>query len=121
MPSRRAILVFALLSGVFAATTTMAQSAGQAKSGPAAEKVVAVRAASLIDGTAAQARHNVLIVIKGNKIESVAEGGNPPAGATLINLPAGVTVLPGMIDTHTHIFLQGEDPADGGYDVQLLK
>src|SRR5437868_8869937 len=26
-----------------------------------------------------------------------------------------------MIDTHTHIFLQGEEPAEGGYDVQLLK
>jgi imidazolonepropionase-like amidohydrolase len=25
------------------------------------------------------------------------------------------------MDTHTHIFLQGEDPAEGGYDVQLLK
>jgi len=30
-------------------------------------------------------------------------------------------VLPGLIDSHTHIFLQGEDPAQGGYDVQLLK
>jgi imidazolonepropionase-like amidohydrolase len=121
MPSRRAILViFVLVSGAFAATA-LAQGTGPAKGSPAAEKIIAIRAANLIDGTAAQARHNVLIVIKGNKIESVTEGGNPPAGATLINLPAGVTVLPGMIDTHTHIFLQGEDPAEGGYDVQLLK
>ena len=30
-------------------------------------------------------------------------------------------MLPGLIDTHTHIFLQGEDPAEGGYDIQLLK
>ena len=30
------------------------------------------------------------------------------------------TVLPGLIDAHTHIFLQGEDPEDG-YDAQLLK
>lgn len=122
MPSRRAILVFiAMLSCVVLATTAVAQGAGQPKSSPAAEKVIAIRAASLIDGSSAQARHNVLIVVKGNKIESVSEGGNPPAGATLINLPAGVTVLPGMIDTHTHIFLQGEDPAEGGYDIQLLK
>src|SRR6202041_3683579 len=26
-----------------------------------------------------------------------------------------------MIDAHTHLFLQGEDPAEGGYDIQLLK
>jgi imidazolonepropionase-like amidohydrolase len=30
------------------------------------------------------------------------------------------TVLPGLIDSHTHIFLQGEDPAQGGYDANIL-
>ena len=29
-------------------------------------------------------------------------------------------MLPGLIDSHTHIFLQGEDPAKGGYDVNIL-
>jgi imidazolonepropionase-like amidohydrolase len=87
----------------------------------APEKVTAIRAATLIDGMSTQPRHNMLIVIKGNKIESVSEGGTPPAEATVIELGPQVTVLPGLIDTHTHIFLQGEDPAEGGYDVQLLK
>jgi imidazolonepropionase-like amidohydrolase len=122
MPSRKANLVaVVLLCFAVFVTTAGAQGAAQPNGGAAGEKVIAIRAASLIDGVAAQARHNVLIVIKGNKIDSVTEGGNPPAGATLVNLPAGVTVLPGLIDTHTHIFLQGEDPAEGGYDVQLLK
>jgi imidazolonepropionase-like amidohydrolase len=75
----------------------------------------------LIDGTAGQLRHNVLIVIKGNRIESVTNAGIPPADATVIDLPASVTVLPGLIDTHTHIFLQGEDPKVESYDDQLLK
>src|SRR6202011_5449233 len=74
-----------------------------------------------IDGTSPHPRHDVLIVVKGNKIASVSEGGRPPAEAEVINLPSKVTVLPGLIDAHTHIFLQGEDPAEGGYDVQLLK
>ncbi|HKW74892.1 MAG TPA: amidohydrolase family protein [Terriglobales bacterium] len=87
----------------------------------APEKVIAIRAANLIDGLAAQPRHNVLIVIRGNHIESVSEGGTPPAGATVINFGPNQTLLPGLIDTHTHIFLQGEDPAQGGYDIQLLK
>ena len=91
------------------------------KTQPAGEKVTAIRAATLIDGTSAQPRHNVLIVIRGNRIESVTDGGTSPAGATVIDMPASVTVMPGMIDTHTHLFLQGEDPAEGGYDVQLLK
>jgi imidazolonepropionase-like amidohydrolase len=120
MPSRKALLCFTLLSSVLVGTA-LAQGSAPAKSSPAADKVVAIRAASLIDGATAQPRHNVLIVVKGNKIESVTDGGNPPPDATVIDLPANVTVLPGLIDTHTHIFLQGEDPAEGGYDIQLLK
>src|SRR5262245_27485978 len=108
--------LLALLSGPQA----LAQGA-EKPAQPAAEKVTAIRAATLIDGLGNQPRRNVLIVVKGNRIESVTEGGNPPAGAAVIDLPQGVTVLPGLIDTHTHIFLQGEDPAEGGYDIQLLK
>jgi imidazolonepropionase-like amidohydrolase len=85
------------------------------------EKVTAIHAANLIDGSSSQVRHNVVIVVRGNKIESVTEGGAAPAGAAVINLDGSSTVLPGMIDAHTHIFLQGEDPAEGGYDVQLLR
>jgi imidazolonepropionase-like amidohydrolase len=88
---------------------------------PASEKVTIIRAANLIDGVSAQPRHNVLIMIRGNKIESVSEGGKAPGGATTITLGPEVTVLPGLIDTHTHIFLQGENPDEGGYDAQLLK
>ena len=85
------------------------------------EKTFAVRAANLIDGSSARTQHDVLIVIKGNRILSVSENGQPPAGAETISFGPEVTVLPGLIDAHTHIFLQGEDPAEGGYDIQLLK
>jgi imidazolonepropionase-like amidohydrolase len=116
MPSRKAFLgVMLMLLAV------LRQSAAQPKNNPANEKITAIRAANLIDGTAGQVRHNVLIVIKGNRIESVTSGGAPPAGAAVIDLPASVTVLPGLIDTHTHIFLQGEDPKVESYDDQLLK
>jgi imidazolonepropionase-like amidohydrolase len=122
MLSRKVVLCVILLFSSILVTTAPGQTAAtQPKGNPAAEKVIAVRASNLIDGVSSQVRHNVLIVIKGNRIESVTAGGNPPAGATIINLPADVTVLPGLIDTHTHIFLQGEDPAEGGYDIQLLK
>jgi imidazolonepropionase-like amidohydrolase len=121
MLSRKAFLCVILLFFSTLATTALAQTAAQPKGSPAPEKVIAIHAANLFDGIANQVRHNVLIVIKGNKIESVASGGNPPAGVTVINLPADVTVLPGLIDTHTHIFLQGEDPKVEGYDDQLLK
>jgi imidazolonepropionase-like amidohydrolase len=87
----------------------------------ASEKTTAIHAATLIDGISDGPRHDVLIVIKGNKIVSVNEGGKAPSGAEVIGFPANVTVLPGLIDAHTHMFLQGEDPGAGGYDIQLLK
>jgi imidazolonepropionase-like amidohydrolase len=86
------------------------------------EPVIVIRAGSLIDGRSPSARANQVILIRGNKIESVSDAASAqiPAGATMIDL-SRATVLPGLIDTHTHIFLQGEDPAKGGYDAQLLK
>src|SRR5437870_6777565 len=83
-----------------------------------AQQLTVIKAGTLIDGTSSQPRRNQTIVIRGNRIESV--GGEAPAGARVIDL-SNMTVLPGLIDAHTHIFLQGEDPAEGGYDVQLLK
>jgi imidazolonepropionase-like amidohydrolase len=84
-----------------------------------AQPVTVIKAGTLIDGTSSTARKNQTIVIRGNRIESVGDVATP-AGAKVIDL-SNMTVLPGMIDTHTHLFLQGEDPAEGGYDVQLLK
>jgi len=85
-------------------------------------KTIVIRAGTLIDGTSAQPKRNQVIVIRGNRIVSVgdASSAQAPADAQTIDL-GQATVLPGLIDTHTHIFLQGEDPAEGGYDVQLLK
>ncbi len=85
-----------------------------------AQQVTVIKAGTLIDGTSAQPRKNQTIVIRGNRIESVGGDVATPAGARVIDL-SNMTVLPGMIDAHTHIFLQGEDPALGGYDIQLLK
>ena len=86
-----------------------------------AQNVTVIKAGTLIDGKSAQPRTNQVIVIRGNRIESVGGASAAiPAGANVIDL-SNMTVLPGLIDSHTHIFLQGEDPAEGGYDVQLLK
>ncbi|HTO86332.1 MAG TPA: amidohydrolase family protein [Thermoanaerobaculia bacterium] len=84
--------------------------------------VTVIRAGTLIDGKSASPRRDQSIVIRGNRIESVGDTATVavPASAKVIDL-SRATVLPGLIDTHTHIFLQGEDPAEGGYDVQLLK
>ncbi len=109
------LLAFALAAICLSATL----SSGQTNAAPT---VSVIRAGTLIDGKSATAKHDQVIVIRGNRIESVSDASSAkiPEGAKVIDLSHS-TVLPGMIDAHTHIFLQGEDPALGGYDIQLLK
>jgi len=90
--------------------------------GPVLKPLTVIKAGTLIDGVTNTVRHDQVITIRGNVISDVASASSAkiPADATVIDL-SKATVLPGLIDAHTHIFLQGEDPAEGGYDVQLLK
>src|SRR5438477_8877915 len=107
------------MMAVFSAIAFVVSSLAQA---PAAPTITVIRAGTLIDGKSNQPRHDQIIVIRGNRIESVSDAASSkaPAGATVIDL-SKATVLPGFIDSHTHIFLQGEDPAQGGYDANILK
>jgi imidazolonepropionase-like amidohydrolase len=84
-----------------------------------APKRIAIRAGKLIDGKSEKAVENALIVIDGDRIVSVSAGGVAPAGAEVLDL-SRATVLPGFIDTHTHVLLQGDVTAEE-YDEQLLK
>jgi imidazolonepropionase-like amidohydrolase len=81
-----------------------------------------IRAGVLIDGDSTSPRRNQVIIIRGNQIVEVSDAASAriPTGAETVDL-SQATVLPGLIDAHTHIFLQGEEPDQGGYDVQLLK
>jgi imidazolonepropionase-like amidohydrolase len=83
----------------------------------AADNVVVLRAARMIDGKSSQVITPGVVVIRNNKIESV--GGAAPAGATVIEL-GDMTLLPGLIDAHVHALLQGDVTAED-YDVQLFK
>ncbi len=96
-------------------------AAAQQKDNAAPDSWTVIRAGSLIDGKSAAARRDQVIVIHGNRIESVGDAATAkiPAGAAVIDL-SKATLLPGLIDSHTHIFLQGEDPAQGGYDANIL-
>jgi imidazolonepropionase-like amidohydrolase len=101
--------------------TVVISAAAQQKDNRPSESWIVIRAGSLIDGKSEKPRRDQVIVVHGNRIESIGDAANAkmPAGATVIDLPKA-TVLPGLIDSHTHIFLQGEDPAQGGYDANIL-
>src|SRR5216684_3969612 len=115
-------MVFFALGLVIAARAGIALEASHTAASPADLRTVVVRAQWLIDGVADKPRHSMEIVIRDNRIVDVRPANSQalPAAAQVIDLGAA-TVLPGLIDAHTHIFLQGEDPAAGGYDIQLLK
>jgi imidazolonepropionase-like amidohydrolase len=85
-----------------------------------AVKPVAIRAGRLFDPGSARLLTDQVIIIRGERIAEVGPAGSVaiPSGAELIDLRQA-TVLPGMIDTHTHLFLTGE--SGGRYDEQLLK
>ena len=84
------------------------------------EPPIAVRAARLLDVKSGQYVPGAVVVIRGDKVESVGTGTTAaPAGVKVIDL-GDRTLLPGLIDAHTHVLLQGDATA-AEYEEQILK
>ena len=107
---------------IFVFAVVIYSGAQESNSNPVLHPFTVIRAGAVIDGKSDSVRRNQIIIIRGNRIENISDAAaaNVPAGSDMIDL-SHATVLPGLIDSHTHIFLQGEDPAQGGYDVNILK
>jgi len=87
-----------------------------------APQPILIKAGRLIDGRSSQAQTNVGILIEGERIRAVGPLAQVQAqapNARVIDL-SQMTVLPGLIDTHTHLLLQG-DITSQEYEDQLLK
>jgi imidazolonepropionase-like amidohydrolase len=85
-------------------------------------KRIIIRAGRLIDGAAENVRADQGILVEGDRIVAVgpySDVSGRASGADRIDL-SGMTVLPGLIDNHTHVLLQGDITA-ADYDEQLLK
>jgi imidazolonepropionase-like amidohydrolase len=86
------------------------------------EPVTFVHCGTLIDEVADAPRQNALVEIAGDKFRAVTiytPGFAKPADAAFIDLGTE-TCMPGLVDSHTHILLQG-DQRPGQYDEQILK
>ena len=79
---------------------------------PAAAQVTAIRAGKLIDPGSGTVLNGQTILIRAGKIEAVGNNVTVPSDAKIIDL-SKMTVLPGLIDCHTHL-------ASGAYDSKDL-
>jgi len=73
--------------------------------------VVAVRAARMLDVRAGKMLHDAVVIVDGDRIRAAGERLQPPAGARVIDL-GNATILPGLIDCHTHLMARIPDEPD---------
>ncbi|HXL53342.1 MAG TPA: amidohydrolase family protein, partial [Gemmatimonadales bacterium] len=110
----RGFVLFATLAAV---TPAWAQAPPPAQTAPP----LLIKAGRLIDGRSDAPQSGVGILIEGDRIKAVgpiAQVQGQARGARVIDL-SQMTVLPGLIDAHTHLLLQG-DPTAQSYNEQLL-
>jgi imidazolonepropionase-like amidohydrolase len=81
---------------------------------PDAQQVIAIVGATLVDGRGGTPIVDAVVVVRGEKIISAGKRGavSIPAGADVVDAK-GLTLLPGLIDSHFHI--DGDDPLPALY------
>jgi len=77
--------------------------------------LTAIKCGRLFDGKTLALQENAVVLVEGNKIRAAGKSIAIPTGATVIDL-SHATVMPGLIDCHTHMFLHGIN-----YDEAILK
>ncbi len=110
----RRVLMVALCWTILVGSAWAQGRSGQGgrRSRPAAGPPVVLRPARVFDGISPEAHDGWAVVVRGDRIEAAGPAGEvkTPEGARTIELP-GMTLLPGLIDLHTHVLLHPYDEA----------
>ena len=96
-----------LLLATFPLSALTAPVRAQSDGAPPPRRAV-IRVAHVVEPRTGKRIDNAVIVVDSGKITSVTAGGAVPAGATVIDL-GNATVLPGLIDVHTHLSGESHD------------
>ncbi len=110
---RRVLMVALCLVTLAGSVRAQGRSAlGNRRPRPAAGPPVVLRPARVFDGINPVAHEGWAVVVRGDRIEAAGPAGEvkTPDGARTIELP-GMTLLPGLIDLHTHVLLHPYDEA----------
>ena len=93
-----------VLACVFIQMTSSAQTVSPAAKPP--ETIYLLKPAHVFDGDSPQLHNGWVVLVRGEKIEAVGPISEirAPADAKVIDLP-GLTLMPGLIDAHSHILL----------------
>ncbi len=100
---KQALVVLALV-----AVSLFAVTAQDQKPAPKRPKQVAIKAGRLVDTKSGTVINNAFILIEDDKITAVGPNLTVPAGYEVIDLK-NATMLPGLIDCHTHVTGQPEN------------
>jgi len=120
MTRRLTIVLLCFWVSAGSAQAQQAAARGRLRSRPGAIHPVVLKPARVWDGLALEAKSGWIVVVRGETIEAAGPVNevNVPENARAIQLP-GMTLLPGLIDLHTHVLLHPYDEAL--WDDQVLK
>src|SRR2546427_11755826 len=107
-----------LLASLFLLVTAMGSAAQSPSAQPS--KPLLLKPARVFDGTSLEPHAGWVVLVRGERIEAAgpADQVKAPDNARVIEL-AGMTLLPGLIEAHSHLFLHPYN--ETSWDDQVLK
>jgi imidazolonepropionase-like amidohydrolase len=105
---------------LFCALLALFPQRGLSQTSSTTSKRTAIRAARLIDGKSETVVNNAVVLVENGKIAALGSGLAIPAGTQVIEL-GDATLLPSLIDAHTHLLSEMDGTNVTLQDVEMLR